>query len=296
MATGATEFLTVGSANTDVDNFVPEIWSKGGIIARENQLVLARLSDRQYEAELSFGDVIHVNTTGNLGSRTKTQETAITFENLNETQRDITINRWIYAAIAIESQAKAQVDRDMFKMYAPKMGYALGLDVDDILAGLIDDVGSASDAGQTVGALGVPLTDDLLMEARQHLDDADVPEENRFYYISPREERNLLGMDKFVHNDYSMLHGDVARLGPARAYVTSFVGYPVYKSNNVEGSNAAGHDNALIQQAAFQLVMQIAPRSHKQFDIDQLADKFVMEQLYGTATLRGDHAVFMRGA
>ena len=296
MADNDTTFMSVASANTDVDNFVPEIWSKGAIVAREAQLVLARLVDRQYEAELSFGDTIHTNTVSNLTSSTKTQKSQVAYQAPNELQRDITIDRWIYVAVAIESRAKAQVDRDMFKTYAPKMGFALGLDIDDILAGLIDDVESATDAGQATGVLGQASSDDLYIEARQHLDDANVPDDNRFYYISPKEETNLLKMDKYTNNDYSVLHGDAARLGPARAYVTSFLQTPVYRSTNVEGSNSTGHDNALIQQGAFQLVMQITPKTHKGFDIDQIADKLVMEQLYGTATYRGDHAVYMRGA
>jgi hypothetical protein len=42
--------------------------------------------------------------------------------------------------------------------------------------------------------------------------------------------------------------------------------------------------------------MQIAPKTYRQFDIDYIVDKVVVEQLYGTSEMRDDHGVFMKGA
>ena len=57
---------------------------------------------------------------------------------------------------------------------------------------------------------------------------------------------------------------------------------PVYKTTNVEGSNAAGHDNCMMNRDGLQLVMSISPRAHKDFAINYLGDKIFLEQLYGT--------------
>ena len=67
-------------------------------------------------------------------------------------------------------------------------------------------------------------------------------------------------------------------------------------SVNVEGTNAAGHDNAMFQRDAFALVMQMSPTTHHMYDIDYLVDKVVLEQLYGTREMRYDHAVWVQGA
>ena len=56
MATGATEFID----NTTADVFIPEIWSPLAIVAREAQLVFAKLVDRKFEDGLTKGDKIHV--------------------------------------------------------------------------------------------------------------------------------------------------------------------------------------------------------------------------------------------
>ena len=71
---------------------------------------------------------------------------------------------------------------------------------------------------------------------------------------------------------------------------------PVYKSVNVEGTNAAGHHNTMFHMDALALVMQIQPTTHTFFDIDYLAYKAVVEQLYGVKEMRDDHGVWMKGA
>src|SRR3990167_248967 len=275
MATGSTEFID----STTADVFIPELWSRGAIVARENKLVFARLVDRKYEDDLAYGDTVHVGSVGNLAARTKTKASnaAITYETVTETNTDITVATWEYAAIAVESIVKVQGNRDMLKLYAGKMGYALALAVDDVLAGLVDDFTN------TQGTLAVETTDAQYIRARQYLNDADAPQDGRYLVISPAAETGLLKLDRYVHNDYSAIHGDGPRSDALEmAYITSFYRMPVYMSVNVEGTNAAGHDNAMFQKKALALVMQMSPTAHSQYDIDYLVDKVVIEQLYGS--------------
>jgi len=286
MATGTTEFID----NTTADVFIPELWSQEAIVQRENTLIFAPLVDRRFESGLSFGDLIHVPSVGNLAVRTKSANTAITYETITETQTDITIATHEYVAIAIEDITKIQANRDQMQLYAGKLGYALALAVDDVLAGLMDNF------SQIVGSLGVNLVDDDLLRAQQYLDDADAPMDSRYMVVSPAEASGMLKLDRFVHNDYQVLHGDLQTTDAARAYITSFLGMAIYKSVNVEGTNAAGHDNAMFHKNAIALVMQQSVKAYHHFDIDFIVDKVAMTQLYGTQEMRDDHGVFMRGA
>lgn len=289
MAVGATEFIDV----TTADVFLPEIWSQILLVARENSLIFAPLVNRRYEEGLSFGDLIHARSVGNLAARSKTANTAITYETITETNTNITIATNEYAAIALENIMDVQTDRKLLKDYGGKLGYALGLAVDDVLAGLIDDDG----ASQSVGSLAVENTDDELLRARQYLDDADAPQDKRYMAVSPAAETGMLKLDRFVHKDYEMIHGSGQPVtSQEKAYVTSFIGMPIYKSVNVEGTNAAGHDNGMWQEEAFALVMQMKPKLFNQFDIDYLVHKVAVEQLYGTKVMRTDHTVFVKGA
>ena len=286
MATGTTEFID----NTTADVFIPEIWSPLAIVAREAQLVFAKLVDRKFENGLSFGDTIHVPGVSDLAARSKSANTAITYETVTESNTDITISTHKYAAIAVESITKVQNNRDQLQLYAGKLGYALGLDVDDTLAGLPDNF------SQTVGTLAAENTYHDYLRAIQYLDDANAPAESRYFVISPAAEVGLMKQDIYTNNDYSILHGEGRNTALEHAYVSSFLNIPVYKSTNVEGSNSAGHDNTLFQKESLALVMQMNPTMHSMFDIDYFADKVAIEQLYGTQEMRDDHGVWIKGA
>ena len=286
MAAGATEFID----NTTADVFIPEIWSPLAIVAREQQLVFAKLVDRKFEDGLSAGDTIHVPGVSDMAARTKSTNTAITYETVTESNTDITIGTHKYAAIAVESITKVQNNRDQLALYAGKLGYALGLDVDDTLAGLPDNF------SQTVGTLAAENTYHDYLRAIQYLDDANAPAESRYFVISPAAEVGLMKADIYTNNDYSMLHGEGRNTALEYAYVSSFLNIPVYKTTNVEGSNSAGHDNTLFQKESIALVMQMAPQMHSMFDIDYFADKVAIEQLYGTQEMRDDHGVWIKGA
>lgn len=263
------------------------------LVARENALVYAKLVDRRYEEGLTWGDTIHVPSVGNLAARTKTKSSnsAITYETITETNTDISIATWEYSAIAVESIVVVQNNRDQLRLYAGKMGYALGLAVDDVLAGLPDNFTN------TVGALAVENTDDEWIRARQYLNDADAPQEGRSIVVSPGAEGGLLKMDRYVHNDYSALHGSGPRGNSLEdAYITSFYRMPIYMSVNVEGTNAAGHDNTMFQREALALVMQMNMTPRSMYDIDFFVDKVAIEQLYGTREMRDDHGVWVQGA
>ena len=286
MATGAAEFID----NTTADVFIPEIWSPLAIVAREAQLVFAKLVDRKFENGLSFGDTIHVPGVSDLAARSKSANTAITYETVTESNTDITISTHKYAAIAVESITKVQNNRDQLQLYAGKLGYALGLDVDDTLAGLPDNF------SQTVGTLAAENTYHDYLRAIQYLDDANAPAESRYFVISPAAEVGLMKQDIYTNNDYSILHGEGRNTALEHAYVSSFLNIPVYKSTNVEGSNSAGHDNTLFQKESLALVMQMNPTMHSMFDIDYFADKVAIEQLYGTQEMRDDHGVWIKGA
>ena len=268
-----------------------EIWSNESIVAREQNLVFAALVDRRYEKGLTFGDTIHLPSVGNLTAQSKAKSTnaALVYETITEANTDISIATWEYSGIAVESIVKVQNNRDQLRLYASKMGYALDLAVDDVLAGLVDDF-----AANTGGTLAISLTYDDVLTAIQQLDDANAPDDQRVIVVSPAQLADWMKLDVFIRSDYTQVHGGVGK--PAGAHYTrSWLGIPVYKSTNVEGSNAGGHDNGMLHREALALVMQMKPTSHSMYDIDYLVDKVVIEQLYGTKEVRDDHGAWMKG-
>lgn len=207
---------------------------------------------------------------------------------MTETNTNITITTNEYAAMAVEDIVKVQANRNLFEAYAGKMGYALDLAVDDVLAGLPDNLTN------TVGTLAGALSYDDLLRARQYLDDADAPEENRVIIVAPAQEAEMMKLDYFINADYTGGNGVTKGQGE-KGYIGGWLGMPVYKSVNVEGTNAAGHDNVMFHKEAFALVMQMKPKFESMRDIDYLVDKVASQQLYGTLEMRDDHGVWMQG-
>lgn len=288
MATGATEFID----HTTADVFIPEVWSQEAIIARESSLLFSEKVNRKFESDvMSFGDLIHVPSVANLSTQTKNTaaNAATVYETITETNTDITVGTWHYSAIAIETATKRQVNRDLLKTYAPKMGYALGLAIDDVLAAM------PANFSQNVGTLITELAYDDVLRGVQYLDDADAPQTDRVIIVSPAQRAGFMKLDQFVHADYRALN-DGVNAAVKDSYLGTWMGLPVHCSTNVNGSNAAGHDNTVFQKEALALVVQMKPNTHTFFDIDYLANKVVMEQLSGSAEMRDNHGVWLKGA
>ena len=285
---GAASFIDVDSATV----FIPELWATGVLITREDQLVFANLVNRSYEAEMKVGDTLHVGSINNLSSRAKAANTAITYETVEEENTDITVGTHEYAAIAVEDIAVVQTNRDMMTAYSGKLGYALAQAIDDNLAALVDNF------SQTVGALAAENEWDDFIRADQYLNDANVPQDGRVIELSPAAQSGMLKWDRMLNDDYSFVHGGGrAETSLERSYRKTLLGvYPIYMTNNVEGTNAAGHDNGMFQKEAIALVMQMQPTVKHQYDIDFLTDKMAVENLYGFREMRDDHGVFVKGA
>ena len=220
------------------------MYAKKAIVAREEQLVFANLVNRVFEEDATFGASIKVHSVGNLAAQTKaTSDNAATiYETITESDKTITIGTWEYQGIAVETFTEVQADRDLIEMYAPKQGYALALSMDTTIAGLPDDFTN------NVGTLIVELTYDDVLRARQYLDDANAPQEDRWWIVSPAQEAGFLKLDHYSNKDYGDLHGVPTAKPVQRAYIGTWLNIPIFKTTNVEGTNAAGHDNVLMQR------------------------------------------------
>ena len=179
----------------------------------------------------------------------------------------------------------------MVEFYAPEQGYALALSVDDVLAGLVDDITN------NVGTLAIENSYDEILRAWQYLEDANAPEEDRWFAVSPAAVAGFMKIEQYVNGDYKVLQGErSSKSARDKAFIGAWMGIPIYKSTNVEGTNAAGHDNGLLQKEALALVMQMKATFHQMFDVDYFALKVAVEHLYGTKEMREDHACWIKGA
>lgn len=287
MPTGTTEFYDA----VDAAAFIPTLYSREAIIAREAAILYLDRVNRIFEKELTYGSTLNVPSVSNLSVQSKntSANAATIFQTIVETNSTITVGTWEYQAIAVETFAKKQANRDLLATYAPKQGYALGLSIDTSL--------NTFNSGLTnnVGTLGADPAYEEFLRAVQYLDDANAPAEDRFAIVSPATRVGLLKLDQWVHADYSMLN-DTVKATTRAASLGSVLGVETVFSTNTSGSNAAGHDGIIFQREAIAAVVQLDNTVHEFFDVNYLAYKVVVEHIFGTAKLRDDHGVDWRAA
>jgi hypothetical protein len=285
VATGASEFVD----KTIADGiFSPDIWSKKILAMTESNLVLANLFNRQFESDATVGKAVKIASIGNLASRAKTENTAITYETVAETVTTLTLNIWDYAAIGLEDIVEVQSNVNLRQQYEGKIGYALAQDVDTKLAG------AAAGFTQTVGTLGTPFTDDNVRRANQYLDDADVPEEGRFMVMTPAEKNDKLGLDRWSNQLY---RGGSGGEQVTRGRIGNEVyGLDPYVTTNLVKPSAGQGNNIIAHKDSYALVMQRSPKMHLFYDIDFFTWKVASEQIFGHGELRDAFGVWVKGA
>jgi len=283
MATGATEFVD----KTIADGvFSPDIWSKQVLRATESNLVIAKSVNRSFEADASVGKTVKVASIGNLAARAKAENTAIVYETVAETATTITLNLWSYAALGIEDIVKVQSQVDVQNEYQRKLGYALSKDIDSKLAA--DFAGFS----QVVGTLGTAASDANVLAAIKLLDDADVPQDDRFFIMTPAEKVAKLALDRWSN----ALYIGTGTMPVKNGMLGDMYGLNLAVTTNLVKPAAGQANNAIFHRDALALVVQRTPKSHVFYDIDVFAWKLAVEVIYGHQEMRDNFGILLNGA
>jgi N4-gp56 family major capsid protein len=300
---------------TPVDAFIPEIWSKEVIRTASAKSIFSSLVRRDFDGEIrEAGDKVHIPLLSAVTTGSKLEDTAVTYTNYSESTKDITIDQHPYFAFRVEDIARVQSKPNLITGYAAQGGSAIALDVDTNLATLIQNAAITQNVGAQAssGAVYGDITDAVIRNAIQLLDEANAPEENRYLVISPAQKNAMLGIAKFV---------DASQIGDNSVIRTGLFGriynVDVYVSNNLQQTASVasvasvassggaseipgvaevlGHkDCMMFQREAFALCTQISPRVQSEYNLDHLATSVVGDMLYGSGILVPTYAVQVR--
>jgi hypothetical protein len=283
VATGVTEFVD----KTIADGiFSPDIWSKQVLRATESNLVIAGSVNRGFEDDASVGKTVKVASIGNLAARAKAENTAITYETVAETATTITLNIWTYAAVGIEDIVKVQSVVDTQNEYQRKLGYAVSKDIDTKLA---SDFAGFS---QVVGTLGTAVSDANVLAAVKLLDDADVPQEDRYFIMTPAEKVAKLALDRWSN----ALYIGNGSMPVKNGTLGDMYGLTLKMTTNLVKPAGGQANNAIFHRDALALVVQRTPKTHVFYDIDVFAWKLAVEVIYGHQEMRDNFGVLLNGA
>jgi hypothetical protein len=171
-------------------------------------------------------------------------------------------------------------DQDMLKMivdpnnpYAQNASWALGRSIDSSIITAFNAVAQTDKTGSSSTPLpssqvilngGDPLTIDKLRQAKQILDLADVPAEDRFFVHSPVQLTNLLETTEVTSTDFAAIKALVM------GEVTEFLGFTFIMSTllpitgNIR-SAFAWHRSGMLLALAKEITTRIEERPDKSF-------------------------------
>ena len=284
------------TTTSTADSTIPELWSAITADEREENLIIFNTFDRRYddEAGKSAYDTIHIQGVNNFtsGAQTLGVGGTLTYEaGVFASQVSLTIDTHAYHAFDLETEAELMSNINLMEKLAKKSGYAVALKMDDDAAGMIDNFGT-----NIIGTLGVGLDEEDVRTAQRMLEDALVPESGRTFVMSPIQFSHFSGQEKYINQLYASSVGQLTpKENKQRGVMGHLAGATWMVTGNVEGTNAAGHDNGMYHPEAVATAVIDSMRKVSMYEIDTDSEKRATHSIYGLVEVRDNHGVFMRG-
>lgn len=313
--------MALGTAHvivSEVQNFVPELWSDEVIASYKANIVMRNLV-RILNHKGKKGDTFRIPTPTRGEASTKAAETQVTLiQHGTDNGLTVTINKHKEYSRLIEDIVDVQALASLRRFYTDDAGYAIAKRIDkdlilDALAngnggaatlvenadGSIDST-SASDtnfktgdgsttwdpSANTNAGNAVDLTDLGIRRAVKLLDDVDAPMMGRYWVIPTVTKQDLLGLSRFTEQAF-VGNGNAIRNGiVGDAYGTEF--FVTTQLPTVEDDGGTADQKAMLffQRDALLLVEQMGVRTQNQYKQEYLADLMTADVIYGTKVIR----------
>jgi len=269
--------------------------------------VMAQLVARDWDNEVAtFGQSVKIPFTGALTANDKAADTAVTLQTPSDSAVTVTLNKHKEVSFLIEDIGKALSRPDYLEAYMRDGMAVLAEQIDADLTALYSGFSQTIDA-----SLG--LTEDHFRLARRYLNSAKAPLGQRYAVLHEDAEYELLGIEKFVNQDYQGLNVSTPA-GLLNAYTGRFVGFQVFMDQKI--ATATTHKNMFFHKNAMVLVTRPLPpapentgviqatmaedgiglRTTISYNPDHLGVQVTIDCLYGVAELRDNHGVVVSTA
>ena len=268
----------------DTAGHVPEIWSQLTRDQAEKELVAWDATDHRWQVDAKLGDTVNIGVINNVTATEVVVGTkAASLDIATGTKIQLVMDQWFEAPVDIDDMTIKQSQTNWEAKARAKGEYSIGVKIDSTVCALI----SALNASSVQGSDGVALTDDLLLDIMELLDEADAPrDKDRFLILDPSAVRDMLTYDKFVASQYvdsgSVQNGRVAN------------GHPVYGcnirvTNNLTAATTGAYAVMMHRQAIASALQIESPWEWHYKDLHQW--RFQFEALWGVKEIRDDWGI-----
>lgn len=297
--------------------WVPEAWEDEAIAAYKTKVVLAATVTIKNHVG-NKGDAIHFPVPVRGVASFKSSETQLTNQAPSSSVLTVNLDKHGYYAFMLEDQMAVQGMDGFREFYVDDAAHAIATQVDYELhalgtalqSGTLDttpgtpaaptlayDAAVIGSDGTTLWSPstdgnGAALSDAGIRKMIQTLDDADVPQTDRYMVIPPVEKKNLLGLARFTEQAFSGRDGASIRDG----VIADVYGVDVMVSTNCptvydSGATTSFRAGMLYHKSALALAEQMRVRMQRQYKLEWFGTQYATDMLYGVKTLRDDAGV-----
>ena len=222
MATGA--FPTATMTNTTLANVIPALWTDKMNNYYRSKLVAGKFfMDLSSEFSSGAKDAYIPNVTAFTATNRTDTVSAVTLQNATDTKITLTVDTWYECSFAISDKDMEQVKKSYsyVNVQAQNCAFEVGKAYESAILALFTGF------SQTVGTSAAALADSNIRKAIQYLDEANVPQEDRAFFVTPKQMwSDLMALDKFTLS----INNNGANNPVTKGATGYLYGYPVYVS------------------------------------------------------------------
>jgi len=270
---------------TTMATWLPEVWSRLADVSYHTVVVFPDLMDRRWEPEIGAGkgDTVNIPQFTQKGrsyiNKRSTFGTgaALTFNYVSESQTQLFINQMAIYAFRMPVEMSAQKMAQYEQLLTSAAGPSIAEQVDYELA---SDATNGIDALTAIGADGVDVTNDVILEGEQNLNDVNAPVTDRVFVYSPATHRSLMQIEQFRNSLYGGTVGQVQG-SKGQGYMNHIYTLDFYQSNNLK-AGTLGKKGGIFHKYCIAFAEQVSVKIEKGLNIaDGLFNEYAAYNCYG---------------
>lgn len=242
--------------------------------------------NRDYEPLLKGGgDTVRINPLLEISAtEVNTNADPTVYDTDQGSPTDLVINQWYEAVVGVNDFDQMQGVPDYEKAVLGPLAYAIAKQMDN-------DVNTLFGAfSQIAGVEGQAITYDTLLDAKQYLDLANAPMENRYLIIDPESLRDLMELDVFINADY----GAESAVGKGFVGQLRTLGCQVFMTTNLDVVNTNYHAATMCHKDAL-AVAQVQGVQMKAWRAEERHTTFHRATgMWGRVEIRDTFGVFVK--
>jgi hypothetical protein len=214
-----------------LDAFVPELWASAGLVMLEENMVMANLVHRDFEAQVAkFGDVVNTRRPGEFKIRRKKDGTNLVQQDANATNVQVPLDQWFYSFFVIRDGEGSKSFQELTDIYLRPAMLTIARGVDRALLGRVHAyLGGPSSRVGKLGGLSASTAKDYVLDAREKLNVNKAPVDGRNLVMAPTSETAMLKTDLFLKANERGDGGTALQ----NAVLGRILGFETYMDQNV---------------------------------------------------------------